>query len=178
MAGCLQCFLAHGFQLPGRTAQDLEADVESLSIAECAPTPAFQPYTNLILESNITSIELSPLLTLGTDCFPNNTAVSNYYTLTMTSLLGDITGSATARETSSTNSGGQRFTPTSVPVGSGTGSFNRASTTQTTSNGEINAQPSTTAAVSTTSSGSMGGKSEAQMPAGVLLVALGMVALL
>jgi hypothetical protein len=178
MAGCSQCYLAHGFQPPGRTAQDFIADIESLSIAECAPTPAFQPYTNLVPEPNVTSIELAPSLSLGTDRFPNNTEVSNYYTPTVTNLLGEITGSATARQMSFTNSEGERFTPTSVPISSGTGSFSRSSATQTSSDGAINAQSTTTTAGSTTSSGNAGGKSEAQITAGVLAAALGMVALL
>jgi hypothetical protein len=179
MTGCSQCYLAHGFQPAGRTLQDLEAEVESLSIAECAPTPAFQPYTNLTPELNFTSAELAPPLTLGTDHFPNNTAVSNYYKSTITNLLGEITGSATARQRSFTNFEGERFTPTSVPVSSGTGSFTKTSTTQTTSNnGGVNAEPSTTAAVSTTNLRNAGGKAEAQMTARVLLAALGMVALL
>jgi hypothetical protein len=42
-------------------------------------------------------------MTLGDDKFPNNTAVSNYFTGTGLATLGAITGSATARLTTWAN---------------------------------------------------------------------------
>jgi hypothetical protein len=68
----------------------------SLSAAECEPSPPFQPYSNLLPSidySNPTSIFASiasaPNLTLGIDRFPNNTAVSNYFTPTRSITAGE-----------------------------------------------------------------------------------------
>jgi hypothetical protein len=114
-------------------------------------------------------------LTLGTDKFPNMTAVSNYYTATQpTQLLGSITGSATARETSYTNFNGVKFTPTSIPESSGTGSF--AATAQTSTSSDP--ASSTTAPVSSTTGGNAAGRAEAQVAGGLLAAVLGVVALL
>jgi hypothetical protein len=171
LAGCNQCFLAHGWQPIDRSPEQLASRVSSLSIAECAPTPPFQPFANIYITTqlNITSIQLAPPITLGTDHFPNITDISNYYTATQTNLLGEITGSATARRTSYTNYDGVRFTPTSVPVSSGTGSFVADSTSQAST---------TPTAVSTTTGGNAAGRSKAQVTAGLLVAVLGVVALL
>jgi len=69
---------------------------------------------------NYTSLSLAPTLTLGFDKFPNNTAVSNYFTETGPATPGAITGSATARLTIFTNTGGSKYIPTSTPSGFGT----------------------------------------------------------
>ncbi|CZR52672.1 uncharacterized protein PAC_02549 [Phialocephala subalpina] len=124
-AGCDDCYLAHGYQ--DYTAEESTRNISSLSVAECAPTPPFQPFSNLVSSVNITSQSLSPSLTLGDDRFPNMTAVSNYFTETASATPGSITGSATARLTSWTNYSGIRYTPTSIPPNSGTGSATVAS---------------------------------------------------
>ncbi|KUJ13416.1 uncharacterized protein LY89DRAFT_687534 [Mollisia scopiformis] len=126
-AGCDDCLFAHGYQLI--TPQEAAGNLSSRSVAECAPTPPFQPYTNLIGVANITSASLSPPLTPGHDKFPNMTAVSNYFTETASATPGSITGSATARLTSWTNTEGNIYTPTSIPPDSGTGSASAVSTT-------------------------------------------------
>jgi hypothetical protein len=61
---------------------------------------------------NYTSLSLLPTLTLGFDKFPNNTAVSNYFIETGPATPGAITGSATARLTTFTNTSGSRYIPT------------------------------------------------------------------
>ncbi|KAH6681762.1 hypothetical protein B0J14DRAFT_577113 [Halenospora varia] len=110
---CNSCFFAHGYQ--NETQEAAASQLSALSTAECSPSPPFQPFTNLYPSPNISTISLTPSLTLGNDRFPNNTAVSNYYTGTASLTPGAITGEATARQTSWTNTGGVRFTPTSTP---------------------------------------------------------------
>jgi hypothetical protein len=67
-------------------------------------------------------------LTLGIDKFPNNTAVSNYFTETGPATPGAITGSATARLTTFTNTGGSTYIRTSTPSGFGTAAGSGSST--------------------------------------------------
>lgn len=150
--GCDACYLAHGYQ--DETPEQMSTVWTSLSIAECAPTPPFQPFSNLGLAFNLTSLSLSPSLTLGNDRFPNMTAVSNYFTETGRATAGAITGSATARLTSWTNTDEVRFTPTSIPPNSGTGSGRVATISATESRGSSTSQ-STNAGI-TKGSGYMG----------------------
>lgn len=49
------------------------------------------------------------------------TAVSNYFTPTESLTDGEITRSGTGHHTSPTQTGTQRYTPTSIPPNSGTG---------------------------------------------------------
>jgi hypothetical protein len=125
--GCDDCFLAHGYL--GFTPSEALSTVSSLSAAECSPTPPSQPYSNLLPVQNVTSAYYAPNITLGNDRFPNNTAVSNYFTATGSDTAGAITGSATGRLTTWTNISGIRYTPTSTPASSGAGSV--ASSTRT-----------------------------------------------
>lgn len=135
-SACNDCEMAHGYQV--YTPAEASARASSISVAECAPTPPFQPFINLLGGYiNITSASLSPPLTLGVDKFPNMTAVSNYYTGTVSPTPGSITGSATARLTSWTNTGGVEFTPSSIPPNSGTGSGSVSAATTTTSSGSV-----------------------------------------
>lgn len=138
VAGCNDCQLAHGYK--AYTPEEASSKLSSLSVAECAPTPPFQPYINLVGRVNITSASLSPPLTLGVDKFPNMTAVSNYFTETASVTPGTITGSATARLTSWTNTAGNIFTPSSIPPNSGTGSLNTVSTTSSGSTSQSTSQ--------------------------------------
>jgi hypothetical protein len=90
-AGCNDCVFAHGWQ--GETPAEASSALTSLSIAECEPSPPFQPFSNLVTSINITSYLISestaPPLTLGDDRFPNNTAVSNYFTPTRSITAGE-----------------------------------------------------------------------------------------
>lgn len=157
MVGCTQCLLLHGYV--DTTSEGLVALDAALQIAECSPSPPYQPYRNLVPPINTTSVKLSPLMTLGNDRFPSDTAISNYYTPTTTNLLGEITGSAMGRLRSFTATDlVEPFTPTNSP----------ASTANPT-------KPP--AATTTTASGNFGGKMEAQVTAGLLVAALGVVAL-
>jgi hypothetical protein len=124
-AGCNACLIAHGYQL--YTPEQLSSSLASLSTAECSPSPPYQGFTNL-MPFNYTSLSLEPTLTLGFDKFPNNTAVSNYFTETGPAIPGAITGSATARLTIFTNTGGSKYIPTSTPSVLGTGVVSGSST--------------------------------------------------
>lgn len=94
------------------------------------------------------------------------TAVSNYFTETASATPGSITGSATARLTSWTNYSGIRYTPTSIPPNSGTGSATAASGTTTTSSSTSTSQ--STGAAATKGVGIVGGI----LAAGVGIVAM------
>lgn len=113
LKGCDDCFIAHGDL--DFTSDDSASKISSLSSAEClAATPPIQPYSNLFAPVNISTVFTEADISIGTDRFPNNTAVSNYYTQTGEVTPGAITGSATARLTRWTNYSGIRFTPTST----------------------------------------------------------------
>ena len=93
-AGCYDCYFAHGWQ--AKTPAEASSSLTSLSAAECEPSPPFQPYSNLFPSINysdptsiLASIASAPNLTLGIDRFPNNTAVSNYFTPTRSITAGE-----------------------------------------------------------------------------------------
>ena len=111
---CDDCYDVHGYT--DYTPAEQSSSVTSLSIAECSPSPPYQPFSNLLPPANIASLEASPPITLGTDLFPNNTAVNNYFTVTASMTPGQITGSATGRLTIITNISGIRYTPTNSPT--------------------------------------------------------------
>lgn len=169
ITGCDACFRAHGYFLEGSTPEKEAANVASLSAAECEPSPPFQPYLNLIPSINLTSLSLRPPLTLSDDQFPNNTAVSNYFTPTRSLTPGKITGSATARLTSWTNFSGVRYTPTSIPPNSGITSTPSIATSTGRSTGK-----SSTA----TASGNVAVGNEIQAAGGLLAAILGVAVLL
>ncbi|PQE34102.1 Collagen mcl1 protein [Rutstroemia sp. NJR-2017a WRK4] len=123
--GCVDCFLAHGYL--NQTKDEEYASISSLRSAEClATSPPIQPYSNLLYTTalNVSTQLYGPDDAIGTDRFPNQTAVSNYFTSTGTNMwtVGTITGSATARLTSFTNSDDVRFTPTATIASTGSGS--------------------------------------------------------
>ena len=138
MRGCDACNYAHGYRgSPSVSAAAFEHStasyISSLSAAECHVSPPYQPFTNLLPTLNITSVEDSPPITLASDLYPNNTAVSNYFTATQSMTPGRITGSATARLTSWTNFSGVRYTPTSTPDSTGSPSTSTSTSTSSTS---------------------------------------------
>ncbi|TVY45727.1 hypothetical protein LSUB1_G000391 [Lachnellula subtilissima] len=162
---CDACWFAHGYYK--NSPEEAESVRSSLKAAECSPSPPFQPYSNLLTTYNITSARLAPNITLTNDKFPNNTAVSNYYTLTSSFTPGKITGSATARLTSWTNTDGVRYTPTSVPPNNGTGTAGIES-----SSAAITSSRSTAAVSSSGSQSSDGAPREDVNVAGGLLAGL------
>jgi hypothetical protein len=116
--GCDACIYAHG--LVSSSSPEEEASYRSsLSAAECTPNPPTQGFSNLVGTVDFSSIQ-TRIQTISNDRFPNQTAVSNYFTTTQALTPGEVTGSATARRTSITNWDGARFTPTPV---SSTGSI-------------------------------------------------------
>lgn len=100
------------------------------------------------------------------------TAVSNYFTETASATPGSITGSATARLTSWTNYSGIRYTPTSIPPNSGTGSATAASGAATTTPSSANTSQSTSQ-----STGAAATKG-VSIVGGILAVGAGVVAML
>lgn len=71
---CTDCYLAHGYQ--NTTREESDADISSLSQAECTATPV-QPFTNLFSSVNASQALTTPDVVLGSDRFPNQTAVSS-----------------------------------------------------------------------------------------------------
>ncbi|KAJ5125477.1 uncharacterized protein N7443_008547 [Penicillium atrosanguineum] len=131
--GCNACNYAHGYRgSPSISAAAFEHStasyVSSISAAECHVSPPYQPFSNLLPTVNITSLYDSPSITLASDRFPNNTAVSKYFTATRSMTPGNISGSATARLTSWTNYSGLRYTPTSTPDTTGSPSTSTSAT--------------------------------------------------
>jgi hypothetical protein len=170
IAGCDACYAAHGW--PGEFAAGSPQEslaIATLSAKECEPSPPFQPFSNLLPAVNITSVSERPPLTLGEDRFPNNTAVSNYWTPTRSITPVKITGSATARVTSWTNISGLLYTPTSIPPNSGI--------TSTPSISSLTGS-STTASSSATASGNVAAAIEVQATGGLLAAVLGLAVLL
>ncbi|KAF7935200.1 uncharacterized protein EAE97_008107 [Botrytis byssoidea] len=96
---CTDCYLAHGYQ--NITREESDASISRLSQVECTATPV-QPFTNLLPSVDASQALTTPDVLLGSDRFPNQTAVSNYYTGNSAWTAGSITGSATARLTSYT----------------------------------------------------------------------------
>ncbi|TEY51215.1 hypothetical protein BOTCAL_0269g00030 [Botryotinia calthae] len=147
-AACTDCYLAHGYQ--NTTREESDARISSLSQEECTATPV-QPFTNFFSSVNATEAMTMPDLVLGTDRFPNQTAVSNYYTGNSVWTTGSITGSATARLTSYTPAEFSRLTPTTTGAPYSTGASGSGSAQTTTS-----------------TSGAGGLKSKMKSPGGIL----------
>jgi hypothetical protein len=182
---CHACYYAHGYQ---RISPEEDASYRSsVKTAECSPSPPFQPYLNIFPPFNITSAEMAPLLTLLPDKYLNNTAISVYATVTGSATPGAITGSATARLTTWTNTRGIRYTPTSIPPNNGTGTAGSGSSTAAPSptsgastgaetSGESSGGASTPS--STTQSANMAAVGEVKFAGGLLAAVLGVAALL
>ncbi|KAL9107397.1 MAG: hypothetical protein Q9227_007681 [Pyrenula ochraceoflavens] len=136
--GCNDCFWAHGFR--NGTLDQASSTVASLSAAECTPSPPYQPYSNLLTTIDRSDAAKLPPMTLTNDRFPNDTAVSHYWTSKGVATLGKITGSATGRLTRWTNTDGVRFTPTSTPPSSSwTGGTALGSSATTSSSSSVSA---------------------------------------
>ncbi|KAL2068599.1 hypothetical protein VTL71DRAFT_14936 [Oculimacula yallundae] len=115
--GCDACYKAHGYPYILEDKENI-AHYSSLSSAECQASPyPTVPYRNLLTIITLTGTNALPLLTLSDDKFPNQTAVSNYWTTDTRSAatLGSITGAATGRQTERTATAYELFTPSSTP---------------------------------------------------------------
>ncbi|KFY08668.1 hypothetical protein V492_06025 [Pseudogymnoascus sp. VKM F-4246] len=97
--GCQECYYAHGYVVPGDTLEKALSRLKDSSSAECSATPITMPYTKLYSVATT----LGPDATIISDRFPNDTAVTNYWTGAATPIAGKITGSATGRLTKFTN---------------------------------------------------------------------------
>jgi len=171
--GCDACYAIHGYLGNSMGLANDSSEIASLSAAECQPSPPFQPFSNLLSTVNITSASEQPAITLGVDHFPNNTAISNYWTPTRSITPGEITGSATARATSWTNYDGVRYTPTSIPPNSGI-----TSSPSISSSIGSGATASSSAVSSSTVSGNVAAGKDIQAAGGLLAAILGMAVLL
>ncbi|KFY21607.1 hypothetical protein V493_07265 [Pseudogymnoascus sp. VKM F-4281 (FW-2241)] len=123
--GCHECYFAHGVVSKDLPRDAVLSSLASASSAECLATPITMPYTNLYPVAATTGL---PLAMLNNDRFPNDTAVSNYWTGAATPIAGVISGSATGRLTTRTNTADARYTPTGV-TGSGAGGGGGTSST-------------------------------------------------
>lgn len=115
--GCADCHHAHGSSAEDRDAWVFQ--ISSLSTAECGPATPTEPFFNLhpiatipsrTYEGQATAVDASCVS--SADRLRNQTAVSAYYTGGALPTPGSITGDATARLTSFTNSLHVIFTPT------------------------------------------------------------------
>jgi hypothetical protein len=167
--GCSACYFNHGY-VDTVSPEQVSSQIESLQMAECSSSPPYQPYTNLFPTVNITSLSLSPSLTLGNDRFPNMTAVSNYFTATRSATPGSITGSATGRLTSWTNYSGIRYTPTSTPSQHAITNSTPTSTVSGASKSSSSSSAASSSAVSNSGSGGM-----VQVAGGFLAAGLGIL---
>ncbi|TGO37230.1 hypothetical protein BHYA_0102g00160 [Botrytis hyacinthi] len=149
-AACTDCYLAHGYE--NITREESDASISSLSQAECTATPV-QPFTNFFSSVDASQALTTPDVLLGSDRFPNQTAVSNYYTGNTVWTVGSITGSATARLTSYTATEFSKFTPTSTGAPYSTGTSDSAS-------GSGSGSASGSAQTTTSTSGAGGMKSK------------------
>ncbi|KFX95755.1 hypothetical protein O988_05659 [Pseudogymnoascus sp. VKM F-3808] len=157
LRGCYDCFYTHGLSDAQNPVDKVLRDLTSASSAECSATPITIPYTNLYpTEDWRTS---SDVATLTSDRFPNDTAISNYWTGATAPIMGQITGSATGRLTSYTNSYLARYTPTGTTGAAPTSGGGASSTTP--------ASPSST-----------NGAAEVKVAGGLLAVVIGAMAAL
>jgi hypothetical protein len=105
---CDACLYTHGLIVTNTPAQ-VTSFWSAMQTAECSPSPPYQPFSNLFPAVDYSYQSLSPSLTLAPDRFPNITAVSLYVTQTRSATPGLISGSATGRLTTWTNSNGIRY---------------------------------------------------------------------
>ncbi|KFY56200.1 hypothetical protein V496_06755 [Pseudogymnoascus sp. VKM F-4515 (FW-2607)] len=108
--GCQECFYAHGLFSEEFPRDEVLANISRVSSAECSATPVTIPFTNLFPPRTTTATATSA--TIISDRFPYDSAVSNYWTGATTPVAGQITGIATGRLKSRTNSQNIRYTPT------------------------------------------------------------------
>jgi hypothetical protein len=154
--GCEDCYFVHG--VAADDPSDRDQFRSSVSVAECSPTAPSQAFfmyvSGLAQPTNGPSASLPP-----NDLFPNNTAVSNYWTATEATLtLGSITGSATARSTGgSIDTTGNASSGTDTPTIMTGSSMTRGRTLSTT------LIPDTTPVKSTSSSSPSTSKNVATM---------------
>jgi len=180
--GCNFCMIAHG-----RWSDRPAAEVSSTVISNVAEFSSSQCRSTmgLFTGSDYSGGGKPTPKPLGVDKFPNDTAVSNYFTPTRSFTLGEITGSATARattryydeieETHILKSSTSKTNPASstTPTGVGSGDDGSTSSTASAGGGSI-----TSLSSSRSATGNVAGKSEVQIAGGMLVAVLGIAAFL
>ncbi|KAH7306097.1 hypothetical protein BKA65DRAFT_485796 [Rhexocercosporidium sp. MPI-PUGE-AT-0058] len=170
--GCDACYRAHGYPLLD-SEEEGTSWASSISTAECTPSPfPSVPFRNLL--TIYTQSSRAPRITLTNDMFPNQTAVSNYWTknASPTAVLGSITGIATGRATEWTADSWGIYTPSgSLSSSLGTASITRSPT----ASGSGSASGSA-ASVSTTLS--TAGVGDLTVERGIVLVIVNVVAVM
>lgn len=131
--GCADCYSAHGS--PADYGSAWTSQISSLSKAECGPATPTQPYINLSppntesREAQSTTLDADYVT--SADRLKSQTAVSAYYTGGARATPGAITGAATGRLTTFTNTGNVLYSPTGATT-LGSGEAAAASTTAST----------------------------------------------
>ena len=171
LVGCYNCRLAHGVIATPPERAKVYSQLSSLSKAECSATPVIQPYTNLLEDFNSTSYMLRSDITLSSNQFSSDTAVSNYWTGATAPIAGKITGEAVNHQSSFTNINYEKFTPTAAATAGGSA----ATTSAPTLTGGADAANSTRNADAATSTG---GAAEIKVARGLLAAIIGMFAAL
>lgn len=171
LVGCYNCRLAHGVIATPPEREKVYSRYSSLSKAECSPTPVILPFTNLLEDFNSTSYMLRSDMTLSSNQFSSDTAVSNYWTGAAAPIAGKITGEAVHHQSSFTNVNYDKFTPTAAATTEGSAATPSASM----STGGADAANSTGNADAATSTG---GAAEVKVAGGVLAAVIGMLAAL
>jgi len=103
--GCIACYKVHGLLAPSISSM---ASVNSMALtAVCSATPVTRAFTDVQqslydAEQETQTGNSDDYITLESDLFPRDTAVSNYFTPTGAMTPGSITGAATARRSTST----------------------------------------------------------------------------
>ncbi|KFY67148.1 hypothetical protein V496_01722 [Pseudogymnoascus sp. VKM F-4515 (FW-2607)] len=180
LVGCYNCGIAHGVIATPPERAKVYGRYSSLSKAECSPTPVLQPFTNLLEDFNSTSYMLRSDMTLSSNQFSSDTAVSNYWTGAAAPIAGKITGEAVHHQSSFTNINYEKFTPTAAATTGGSA----ATTSATTSTGSADEANSTGNADAASSTGnadaatSTGGAAEVKVAGGLLAAVIGMLAAL
>lgn len=168
--GCQECFYAHGLFSVEFPRDEVLANISRASSAECSATPITVPFTNLFPPPATTGTSA----TIISDRFPNDSAVSNYWTGATTPVAGQITGSATARLTSHTNTQMNRYTPTgTTETGTTEAGTTGASATEGGAGGDEE-----TSSTNPPSPSSTNGAANVKAAGGLLAVIIGVVAAL
>lgn len=168
--GCQECFYAHGLFSAEFPQDEVLRNISRASSAECSATPITVPFTNHFPPAASTGTSV----TIISDRFPNDSAVSNYWTGATTPVAGQITGSATARLTSRTNSERVRYTPTGTTETSAT----EAATTEAAATEAGTGGGGGTNSTNPPSPSSTNGATNVKAAGGLLAVIIGVVAAL
>ncbi|KAL2068552.1 hypothetical protein VTL71DRAFT_14889 [Oculimacula yallundae] len=147
--GCIDCSRIHGFS---EGAEQTLAQIDTVWTAECksGPSPGFVS----LFDEALPEQPETPTTTLSGDRFPSQTAVSNYWTGAPRAILGSITGSATARQTTHSDfwEGKNTVTTTIWPSSSSSkkANFSYTSNSTSTAASSVSSPATTLAPISST----------------------------